>query len=391
MKNYRHIIYAVLTIACLSSCKREKPKGKYSDITDGKNNTTQVKLSEVAKSSEYVKLTAPDSILLTDDLNVDFYDKFLLVWDRATQRAFLFDRLGKYLKTISRQGKGPGEYVYLSGVKVDQQKNLAFILDAAQQKVIKIDLTTESFQEIKIKIKPIDMYLLGDGRILLFTPSSGRKLILNSHIYIIDYNGKVLGEQNLPDVVDEQDYISRAQVYSFHNKQHIWQTTTDDIFELDAQDKLKTVDLLWDDKMMPYDGRNNKELKKKYIKQYLLLRSVFESDNYYMINAIYKQTRRNLLYNKKTKKCMNVTFKDRLLDVGLINDIDGGMPFWPTGQGSETVFYSIVNPIKFQEVVSNSYTQAFPFKDAVSHKKMELLLKGLKEDDNPIIQIVYMK
>jgi hypothetical protein len=77
---------------------------------------------------------------------------------------------------------------------------------------------------------------------------------------------------------------------------------------------------------------------------------------------------------------------------GLINDLDGGanyFPYWNNRVGDIWITYDDANIFKKKhsgELLSESVA-IYP----VMKEKLRTFLTGLKDDDNPVLKIVYLK
>ena len=66
-------------------------------------------------SIEIIKLNTSDECLIGEIKQVSFTDQFIFVSDPyVSQKIFMFDKNGKFVKNIGRQGGGPGEYSIIS-------------------------------------------------------------------------------------------------------------------------------------------------------------------------------------------------------------------------------------------------------------------------------------
>jgi len=88
----------------------------------------------------------------------------------------------------------------------------------------------------------------------------------------------------------------------------------------------------------------------------------------------------------------------RLLDTdpfsrttGLINDLDGGLSFWPIYCNSDNELVDIQMVGRMKEILTEEYFAAHEIKNPKAHQKLEELLKKLKDDDNPIVIIAKLK
>ncbi len=127
---------ACLISSCSSPDKQENsiPMITIGDLWDSKD---YVNLSEVAESIEYIALEkTPDCILPSENmLSVKATDDFLIVQTRE-KPAYLFNKAGKFLFTLSAYGQGPGEFMS-ADIEFDPLNQIFWILDRPQKKIMK--------------------------------------------------------------------------------------------------------------------------------------------------------------------------------------------------------------------------------------------------------------
>jgi hypothetical protein len=76
---------------------------------------------------------------------------------------------------------------------------------------------------------------------------------------------------------------------------------------------------------------------------------------------------------------------------GLINDLDGGLSFWPKYYTSDNELVDFWQPYEMKEILTDEYFVAHEIKNQQAHQKLRELLKNLKDNDNPIIVIAKLK
>jgi len=88
----------------------------------------------------------------------------------------------------------------------------------------------------------------------------------------------------------------------------------------------------------------------------------------------------------------------RLLDTdpfsrmaGLINDLDGGLSFWPFYCNSENELIDMYQASKMKEYLTEEYFASREIKNPQAHKKLRELLKTLNDDDNPVVVVSKLK
>lgn len=132
-----HFSIIVLMVPFLSlSCQSDQ-----NDFAGGRTYTidlsqTQHNLSwdEVVDSVRFLPLQGQDLSVVSDLLLTN--DQSLVVIDRVHRSLYIFDDRGKFVAAIDRQGKGPGEYVYFSGVAYDAEADEIYMHDPPTQKML---------------------------------------------------------------------------------------------------------------------------------------------------------------------------------------------------------------------------------------------------------------
>ena len=76
---------------------------------------------------------------------------------------------------------------------------------------------------------------------------------------------------------------------------------------------------------------------------------------------------------------------------GLINDLDGGLPFWPNDVFQDSIMFSYRNAFEFKNyIASDAFKNSTP-KYPEKKKELEKLANSLKENDNPVLMLVKLK
>ena len=90
--------------------------------------------------------------------------------------------------------------------------------------------------------------------------------------------------------------------------------------------------------------------------------------------------------------------KTQLLDtdpvskmIGLINDLDGGLSFWPKYYTSDNELIDIWQAYEMKKYLTNVYFAAHEIKNPQAHQKLKELLKNLDYEDNPVVVIAKLK
>ena len=99
------------------------------------------KLEKMTYSSLFSKagiivLEDTDESLLGKVDKLEVCDNNLYVLEKG-RGLFLFNKQGKFIKMIGRQGKGPGEYIDPDDISIDRENKKIYVLDSQTQNVLK--------------------------------------------------------------------------------------------------------------------------------------------------------------------------------------------------------------------------------------------------------------
>lgn len=108
-----------LSLLLLSCSPQTATKLPVVDIIGGLNNVKPLSLSEITERIDYVKLETNPECLIGSGSAI-FVDRFIYIKDSRPARLLVFDLDGKFIRQISRQGKGPGEYTNFAYFDVSQ-------------------------------------------------------------------------------------------------------------------------------------------------------------------------------------------------------------------------------------------------------------------------------
>ena len=350
-------------------------------------------LSEVADSVTYIALKLPDSITVSQGIAICLTDHYILVKDRPMKQVLLLSRDGQFIRRISGNGIGLGEYASFCDATMDEANDRVFILDSRKRLILVYSLHNEFTGIINVENEPIHLAAMGHERLLAIRPYVGKDQSQTPHLYEFSYDGKILQKTSLHEDADHQDFTSFAQLYRYKDSLCLYQTEADTIFRIGQDGVVTPRYILTDKEMFPTVFRHSVEMIQQNFRSYFVIHNVFETPRYFFFNGSYKAARRGMIYDKVTGQLNNVVYNtDRgMMDDALQNDIDGGMPFWPTGQANEKYLYAILDPGKFRDIALSDYNKSLPFKDTVQHAKLLDILSHTTGYGNPIIQLIRTK
>ena len=130
----QHNTSKIVILLCffLSSCMQEKrPDDKLFSIKLHPNigKTESLFVSMYSDNIEYIILDTKPECLIGDFPQVRMYKDTLIVTSTQSQantHCYIFDKNGRFLHSIFRQGKGDGEYRHVNGYRFNDYSGLLY-------------------------------------------------------------------------------------------------------------------------------------------------------------------------------------------------------------------------------------------------------------------------
>jgi len=134
MKNIISILLSgILFFACNTKNQETTEKTEYSiiNLSDNIKEVVQLPLTDAVQKVDIVPLETTDESLINDLTLIEVTDEFIFIYQRKSSEILRFARNGKFLNKIGRKGQGPGEYTYIGGLQIDQNKEEVYAITTA--------------------------------------------------------------------------------------------------------------------------------------------------------------------------------------------------------------------------------------------------------------------
>ena len=408
------LLILMICLSLLSSCASiSSNKGSsVIDIASSVNKGAIYKASDFIKSIRYVPLEMTEASALGYVTNVVVEQEKIYVND-GRPVIHIFDINGAYLQTFGRQGRGPGEYLHISGFTVNEAGHL-FILSQSQG-VFEYDTNLSYVRRISPTMEPSPSF--SD----VITPKEG---LFASNIFYVNWElGEIKEDWVMYDSTAVQ-HTYNASIQSFDpstgsfrayqfaqyvykNILNIYRIGNDTIFRVDYEKQFERMPryILNYGKYCLTEEFYHKNDDIPNTAELISLREVFETDQYLfmgfnfrglapevftperkrrvqpggftMITGGRPNTQVYAVYHKHTG-LISVLNHPAPQTLGLKDDIANGIAFWPMRISAA------------QELIA--WHDAADLLLLVEEGKMDKdLVKNLKEDDNPVVLIAVPK
>jgi hypothetical protein len=403
--------YIILFLITLSSCNSHKEEHngdilriKIPDIKE--EQRTQLYASDFISDIEYIALETHPQCLIGDVVITSISENYIVVFSSNEYNCFLFSRNGKFIRKIGQRGDGPEDYYSGSyKLKIDEKLGIVFLIGLRY--IYSYRITGEFIKKFDsgellktIDIKRISnimhwkdnlfcadvFFESGDETYRFFIFSLDGDIIKLYPNYL-----KIEGVNFSKYNIDSYFFCYREQIYFkevFSDTLFVINDQLDFVPEIiiDIQNKRTDVTIVAEP---PY----NKEF----------IRYVYKFENYIFLHGSVF-----CIFDKKNNKLdiikhdHSITW-ERFINnesikfhfLGLTNDIDGGLAFFPF-----EILFKIQNDKQFirafqsyelKAYLTDEYLSKRKIKDPEAHKRLKKLLSELDGDDNPVLMIATVK
>ena len=423
----RKTLCIVFLFFCLATCSDKNPvSGDYPviDVIGSIGNYQKVYCSDLFSSIELIPLETTDECLLEvpnrdNSSGVIMNDNYILVQYTfgGDYRLCAFDHSGKFLNQIGRKGQGPGEFYLLRNMFFNTDKNSIYVENG------RTNILEYNFEGKFINSIPIPVV---EGNRLSGNFYSGNNLFI-AHL---DYNGKNEYTYCLYDskgeivksftnhIVFEREirwnrYYSTLSPVRVDNRIYLKDYLNDTIFSI--ENSTLQTDFVFGLGKYTLSEKNLEIIDiRSLLKETLIIRQLIASPKYFFyeffvpeilptpkIKPYYLpapdvwETREYTVYGiynieENTNILLDIN-EELVSERGIVNDINGGLPFFPRYYAGNNILVDMWDAAKMKETLTEEYFASKTIKDQQAHQKLKELLKNLKDDDNPVIVVAKLK
>jgi hypothetical protein len=380
-----------------------KPYPYIIDMSEGFSNPAEFKLSEIADSIRYVVLSKDKQELIGDISKIQISDRYIYLRSSSDGLVKRFDMTGKYLNSFGNSGRGPKEYLPGSVFSTSSNDDKIFIFQSVMDSYLVFESNGKYVETIDFPVSRtmFDFRSLSDSAFLCtfyFIGSIMKDYTenpLNCSAGLFDFNGNPVKLIDHPlknaDISksDARNMISMAPSITFFDNRIVLLPDGDTIYEIDSKSVFPGHIIKWGN--IPHNQSNED----------FFFRQSGPSDKASVWSLILETWDRTFFrvtrgteyyifeYNKTSGSTRSMVIER---DKGFINDLDGGDSFYPyyTNRNGD-IWIIEEDAFSFRK---NNRPELLEKSEAVfpeMKEKLKTLAENLKEDDNPVLKIVYLK
>lgn len=308
------ILFCISLFGCQSGSDSPE-KLKHIDMNRAFDQTKSVKLSDLVKSVEIVQFYPPEDTYFVNARSFAVGGKYIVITDNRggrTSNIILCERSGKFVRTIGRMGKGPGEFLNAWVTLLDPSENYIIIADYQSNKLIKYSVSGEFIREHKMEELP-NHYIFDAARFInenefVLIPRRPTRAIngfASMLVYDLDLNptGKILprtNDKNLPLFNNLHQLIGEGPDRIFY-----WEPYFDTLYTINPDHSTKATHIIeWskDGPSFEYMSTSTYNLPPDKQHPANFIYYITETEKYFFIGGISHTVRFTAAYDKKSEE-----------------------------------------------------------------------------------------
>lgn len=400
-------IFLSLTMCCLSqfffSCENKKEKMRsdsahseypiHVPFEKGLETERDLKLSELADSVRLIPLETTDVSLLNRIMNGGILKSSKYWFLYSYKNVYQFTNEGKFVRIIGSRGNGPGEYTSVSCIDIDESLKHVYVLSPGKNiNVYDMETGTYLYTRKAPSFSSWAFAMLNDSVSSCFQYNlNGQE---KARILVADAEGDTIKAFSRSDLFQNKtDFVTLLHFnddrYMFRYKDMVCykEYYNDTLFVVTADSLLPRYVFDLGKHSMPvehrpealgFDKKAFKSLSSSYIRTQALETEswIFMPYSYWQIESSVIDDMHLLVYDKRRKECFKVR------GGVIINDLcaKANIPFCPQNTVAPNILISLLSAEEIFEMAEDNPS-------ILNHPQ----LKGLAEDSNPILMVVYLK
>jgi hypothetical protein len=374
---YFALLVTLLLLTFCNNSDNNNPNLPYNvNIERDINNVSSVSLSYLGTKIEYIPLETDSSCLIHRISDISVSDSFLFVSDN--NRLLLFNRGGKFLRQIGSTGRGPEEYLRIRDFDIDVVNEEVYILEGRKVLVYNFN---GLFRRDFVLGFPSNEFVINENNELVFLPINFAQATDEQEysLYIMNKNGKDITKiHKMLKRINGGIAIQNSPLYMYNDILHFMEFGVDTLYRYENHVKnphaifnagsLKFPPDPMLDEVMTLNGK-------------VWVDNILETNKSLFIKFYCSLVPLTSTYCVFDKSTSIITI---LKDNGFINDIDGGISFWPERIVDNDMMIGFAEAFDLIKL----FKDRKPIENMTQSSQLGDFIKNLTETSNPVLMIV---
>lgn len=403
MRNLLIILILFLAYSCNSKTREsglEAGTEKFFEINYENilKNSKMVPLSQEASNVEYIKLETNNDCTIRKISSCFFTDSLIFIANR--DHILKFSRDGKFLQKIGKPGRGPGEIDLIRTMTLLPDKKMIAVQKNAIKEMLYLSFNGEVVKTVNIP-KAHYIKVMNDGWLITYDDGSDGS---NKNIFsLINETGDTISSiRNYCTWVNTSGMAfmegSYPEPFSYRNNWFFKDRYNDTVYTVVSNKirpsysvnlgKYKLPDEL---RLERVDSPDKMRLYTEQSKNYYHV-SLFEAaDKLFIASEQFHTLKSKYLIFYKEKGIGILLDNGSGVTKGFVNDMDGGVDFWPVGTVNDNQVYMPIDIMTFKKESEKTNLGERTVKYPQKQKEIEKMISDSDISDNPVLMIVTLK
>lgn len=398
------IFLITLSLSCCSDNNRSAAVYKYPhviNIEEGFKNASEIRLSEIADSISYVILSNVDQVPIGGIGKIQLTDNSIYLRERSGL-IMRFDRTGKFLNSFGKTGRGPLDYLPGSVYTITPDEKVHIFRSPLDSYLIfDPDGNYVRTRKFKVPRTIFDFTCLSDSAFMctfLYVGALMKDYMpgeINWSAGIFNPSGNPLQviEHPLKNAgitkSDIQAVASNAPSLTFFDHRAVIMPKGDTIYEVSADSIFPGYIINWG--QVPHKEGNELHFRQAVSSGKTGIGSIILETSYKTFIRVNRGEDTYIFeYDKTTGKTRSMLEDPE--NSGFINDLDGGINFYPyyTNRAGD-IWVIDEDAYSFKQEHSPDFLSQSVSVSPGNKEKLKAFIQKVKDDDNPVLRIVYLK
>jgi hypothetical protein len=431
-------LFVCFTVHCNQTMIEETGGIAVIDVVNNLGKYQAIPASEFVTELEYIPLETTDTCLISGVRQIIVTTTYIFVTGNIgfNSVCYAFNRDGRLIGQIGRVGQGPGEYINIAGLSIDEKSKTIYLetpytlLEYSWDGVFRQSINKpQNMNKAPVK----EVFFVSDSLFIGHVPNNrGNEMYKFS---LFDQTGQAVQSFDNHEKFERTGNFYTISDYSMRpfrvsERIYVKENAKDTLYFLNEQNEL-IPQFVFNLGKYTYPKHMREAFSRLPLKVGEVRVSSSLKTDYILISAILPMvgTHNYLFFSVeegwgnypmpkgREKEVVHngqrlavgaeaipfriydvVNKKTRLMDTdpfsrqsGLINDLDGGLSFWPKYYTSENELVAVWQAHEMKEILTEGYFAAHEIKNPQAHQKLKKLLNHLEEDDNPVVVIAKLK
>jgi hypothetical protein len=309
------MVLSLLVMACSGPKQEQSNEIIKIDVLKAFDNQKNVKLSEFIREIEFIPLESTKDSWFRYSENYIVGKKYVMVGDAERAHVVLFDRQGKFIRTIGTKGEGPGELIEPRISIMDPDEEFIFVYDVVQGNLVEFSIEGQFIKEIGIKKITPARYISGiqfinENEFVLVNYRPWAPMDGFASLPVFDRNLNHV-KDILPRANDENLVINVAPhaVLTINpGRMSFWEPSLDTLYTITPEGSVKPTHVIGFSKGGPdHDFVTTNVNPNLYAENSIV--SIMDAGHYFHILGRKSNGWFTALYNQKTKEIFEVVQK----------------------------------------------------------------------------------